>query len=62
MNARHEFILVLSFNAVIKLMVAMPVIVSKDISQKTVTSVTMLMSVSTKSVVAEIIVIKMQIA
>ena len=46
----------------ITLMVAMPVIVSKDISQKTVTSVTMLMSVSMKSVVAEIIVIKMQIA
>ena len=62
MNVPHEFILVLSFKAVITLMVAMPVIVSKDISQKTVTSVTMLMSVSTKSVVAEIIVIKMQIA
>ena len=46
----------------ITLMVAMPVIVSKDISQKTVTPVTMLMSVLTKSVVAEIIVIKMQIA
>ena len=61
MNVQLGFTLVLSFKAVIILMVAMLVTVSKDISQKTVTYVTMLMNVLMKLAAAEIIATKMQI-